>query len=76
MSWHDLNPHVINSLFCLGGIMLCLVLIGRGMISDLRQRAADAETERHESAMRPRPAPTVARRVAAPTPRLSYRQVA
>lgn len=24
---HDLNPHVINSLYCLGGIVACLAIL-------------------------------------------------
>jgi hypothetical protein len=76
MQLHDLNPHVINSLLCLGGIVLCLVLIGWGMISDRQQHAAADEPAADQAPAPARPSHPAARRAHGPAPRLTYRQVA
>ncbi len=76
MHLHDLNPHVLNSLICLIGIVFSVVLIVWGMICDRRESITEEETatSRQEArACRPCPA---ARRMPTPTPRLSYREVA
>ncbi len=39
----SLNPHVLISLFCLAGILCCLLLIGWGMWSDRRRSACENE---------------------------------
>ncbi|MBU0608248.1 MAG: hypothetical protein KKI08_10185 [Armatimonadetes bacterium] len=76
MQLHDINPHVINSLLCLIGIMLCLVLIGWGMWLDRRHRAAEDELAAAEAPRCPRPARPSACRASVSSPRLGYRQVA
>lgn len=76
MQLHDVNPHVINSLLCLIGIVSCLVLIGWGMLSDRREISSQAETdqsERQAPSPRPHPRSDPDRHEAA---RRIYRQVA
>jgi len=78
MSWHDLNPHVLNSLICLLGIGVCLALIVGGMVSDRRERVAEAKAARAQAATLARVADGPVRRRASPSPaaRVEYRQVA
>jgi len=76
MQLHDLNPHVLNSLLCLAGIVLCLVVIGWGMISDRRQRATEEEPAAGQAPAGARPSPPASRQQHGPAPHLTYRQVA
>ncbi|HQJ52798.1 MAG TPA: hypothetical protein PKW05_13575, partial [Anaerolineae bacterium] len=50
MQAHHINPHVLNSLYCLLGIALCLVLIVWGKICDRRYLKAQAEVQRRRPA--------------------------
>lgn len=45
MQPEPLNPHVINSLLCLIGIVFCLVLIGWGIYTDRRAAQEDEPAE-------------------------------
>jgi hypothetical protein len=76
MQLHHINPHVLNSLYCLIGIVLCLALIVWGKVCDRRYLKAQAEAQRRklEAAARlPHGQGGPGRHQAVP---LSYRQVA
>lgn len=76
MHLHDLNPHVLNSLLCLVGIVFSLVLIVWGMICDHRESVTEEETATPSQEARACRPCRVARRMPTPAPRLSYREVA
>lgn len=71
MHLHDINPHVLNSLYCLIGIAICLGLIIWGAYCDRRQMRLESRQEepRASRSIHRRP-----RRLPSEAPR--YRQVA